>query len=52
MQTGLFYAFCLHGVSKSDILGIYSSDIDEKRDCLQVELSPMNRTNGYEQGGQ
>ena len=34
----LFYAFCLHGVSKSDILRIYSSDMDEKRDCLQVEL--------------
>lgn len=33
-----FYAFCLHEVSKSDILSIYSSDIDEKRDCLQVEL--------------
>ena len=36
--TRTFYAFCLHEVSKSDILSIYSSDIDEKRDCLQVEL--------------
>lgn len=38
MQTGLFSAFCLRGVGKSDILSVYRSDIDEKRDCLQMEL--------------
>lgn len=26
MQTGLFSVFCLHGLSKSDILSIYSSN--------------------------